>query len=99
MKPDTFETPVTILTGLGIPTPVKSVLQAYQLLMNWPVATRDRAHTIATNACLAALNGHVEAETARGLFVAFAERQDILAPDLDMLVAISGRSSSDPHIH
>lgn len=99
MKPDMFKTPVTILTGLGIPTPVKSVLHAYQLLMDWPAASRDRSHTIATNGCLAALNGHVETETARGLFVAFAERQDVLAPDLDMLVAIHGRSSSDPHIH
>ncbi|WP_421404588.1 DUF982 domain-containing protein [Agrobacterium fabrum] len=99
MKPDTFKTPVTILTGLGIPTPVKSVLHAYQILMDWPFACRDRAHSVATNACLAALNGHIEAETARGLFAAFAERQDVLAPDLDMLVAISGKSSSDPHIH
>jgi len=99
MKPDTFKTPVTILTGLDIPTPVNSVLQAYQMLMDWPVAGRDRAHSIATNACLAALNGHIEAETARGLFAAFAKRQDILAPDLDMLVAIRGRSSSEPHIH
>jgi hypothetical protein len=99
MKPDKFKTPVTILTGLGIPTTVETVLHAYQRLMDWPAANRDNAHAIATNACLAALNGHVDAETARGLFVAFAERQDVLAPDLDMLVAIRGRSSSDPHIH
>jgi hypothetical protein len=50
MKPDTFKTPVTVLTGLGIPTPVGSVSHAYQLLMDWPAASRDRAHTIATNA-------------------------------------------------
>ncbi|MBX5174608.1 DUF982 domain-containing protein [Rhizobium sp. NZLR1b] len=99
MKPDMFKTPVTILTGLGIPTPVKSVLHAYQLLMDWPAACRDRGHAVATNACLAALNGLVDAETARGLFAAFAERQDVLAPDLDMLVAIRGGTSSDPHIH
>ncbi|KQV80513.1 DUF982 domain-containing protein [Rhizobium sp. Root1220] len=99
MKPDTFKTPVTVLIGLGIPTPVKSVLHAYQLLMDWPAASRDGAHAVAANACLTALNGLVEAETARGLFVAFAERHDVLAPDLDMLVATCGRSSSDPHIH
>lgn len=99
MKPDMFRKTVTILTGLGVPTPVKSVLQAYQILMDWPVASRDGAHSVATNACLAALNGHIEPETARGLFKAFAERQDVLAPDLDMVLAIRGRSSSDPHIH
>jgi len=99
MKPDKFKKPVTILTGLGIPTTVASVLHAYQLLMEWPAANRDDAHAVATNACLAVLNGYVDAETARGLFVAFAERQDVLVPDLDLLVAIRGRSSSDPHIH
>ncbi len=35
MKPDMFEKPVTILLGLGIPTEVKSVMQAYQILMDW----------------------------------------------------------------
>ena len=30
MKPDMFEKPVTILLGLGIPTEVKSVMQAYR---------------------------------------------------------------------
>lgn len=98
MKPDMFEKPVTILTGLGFPTQVRSALQAYRLLCDWPAASRDRAHTVALNACHAALNGFVEAETARSLFVAFAERQDVLAPDLDALVAIRGRSKSDPHI-
>lgn len=98
MKPDTFKTPVTILTGLGIPTPVKSVLHAYQILTDWPALGQDRAHSIAKNACLAALNGHIEAETVRGLFAAFAVRQDVLVPDLDMLLAIRGRSSSEPHI-
>ncbi|MDW5315846.1 DUF982 domain-containing protein [Rhizobium sp. PL01] len=99
MKPDRFEKPVTILTGLGIPTPVRSVMQAYRVLCDWPEGHRDRAHTVALNACHAALNGIVEAETARSLFVAFAERQDVLAPDLDTLVAIRGRSKSDPHIN
>jgi hypothetical protein len=59
MKPDKLKTPVTILTGLGIPTTVETVLNAYQRLMDWPAASRDNAHAIATNACLAALNGHV----------------------------------------
>lgn len=30
-----FEKPVTILLGLGIPTEVKSVMRAYQILMDW----------------------------------------------------------------
>lgn len=33
MKPDMFEKPVTILLGLGIPTEVNLVMQAYQILI------------------------------------------------------------------
>jgi hypothetical protein len=47
MKPDMFETPVTILTGLGMPTQIRSVLQAYRFLLEWPKQTmtlRTQSH-------------------------------------------------------
>jgi hypothetical protein len=97
MKPDMFETPVTILTGRGIPTPVRSVTQAYRLLLEWAAPGRDRAHTIALNACKAALTGDIEAETARSVFVAFAERHDLLAPELTVAVILGNNRGSDPH--
>jgi hypothetical protein len=42
---------------------------------------------MALKACKAALAGEIEAETARGMFFAFAQRNDLLAPRLDEVVA------------
>jgi hypothetical protein len=97
MKPDQFETPVTVLTGLGLPTPVRSVIEAYRLLSEWPSLYRDPAHQVALKACKAALNREIETKTARSVFVAFAEKHDLLAPDLIIAPALSSTCGSDPH--
>ena len=97
MKPDMFEKPVTILLGLGIPTEVKSVMQAYQLLMEWR-STTDHSRELALKACKAAINGEIDAQTARAVFVAFAERHDLLAPEISGLIAQNSKRNSDPHI-
>ncbi len=81
MKPDVFKQPVTIFVGLGFPAKVRTVMEAYRHLAEWPETFRDPAHSIALKACTAALRGEIEAETARGLFVAFAEKHDLLAPE------------------
>ncbi|KRE02295.1 hypothetical protein ASE63_08015 [Bosea sp. Root381] len=86
MKNDLFERPVIILTGLGHPTAVSSVMEAYMFLADWPTSKRDPAHGFAMKACLAALRDEVEAETARGLFASWAERENILAPDLSPFI-------------
>ncbi|MBD9572831.1 DUF982 domain-containing protein [Ensifer sp. ENS08] len=83
MKPDMFERPVSILVGLGFPGEIRSVMDAYRLLVDWQAPSGDALHSVAIKACLAALRGEVEAETVRGLFVAFAERHHLLAPAMD----------------
>ncbi|AYM65770.1 MULTISPECIES: DUF982 domain-containing protein [Agrobacterium tumefaciens complex] len=98
MKPDMFRRPVTILVGLGFPAEVRSVMDAYRHLAEWPASLRDTAHSIALKACRAALRGEIEAETARGLFAAFAEKHDLLAPDTDVIAASSRRHDKDPHV-
>ena len=98
MKPDMFEQPVIILTGLGIPTPVRSVMHAYRLLLEWPGLDRDPTHAIAVKACKAAINGDIEAATARSVFVGFAEKHDLLAPEVSLAAAARSRYSSDPHM-
>lgn len=87
MEHNIFENPVTIIVGLGLPREVKTVLEAYAILNEWPPSKRNTAHTIAFNACKAALAGEIEADTARGMFLAFAQRNDLLAPRLDGMVA------------
>ena len=76
-----FEEPVSLFVGLGLPVQVRTVAEAYALLGEWPPSKTDPAHTMAIKACKAALSGKIEAQTARGLFVAFAHRHDLLAPE------------------
>jgi hypothetical protein len=97
MKPDTFEEPVVILLGLGIPTEVKTVMHAYQILMDWRQGD-DRARNLALNACRAALHGDVDPETARAVFAAFAEKHDLVAPQIDTILAGRQNHDSDPYI-
>lgn len=82
MKPDMFETPVTILTGLGMPTQIRSVLQAYRFLLEWPKTNHDAAHAVSLKACKAAIDGEIEPETACSIFVAFADNTTYLHPTL-----------------
>ncbi|MDM9646719.1 DUF982 domain-containing protein [Rhizobium sp. S163] len=98
MKPDMFKEPVSILVGLGFPAEIRCVLDAYRHLCEWPAASRDTAHSIALKACGAALRGEIEAETVRGLFVAFAEKHDLLASDAEILLASRRRRDRGPHI-
>ncbi|KQW34843.1 MULTISPECIES: DUF982 domain-containing protein [Ensifer] len=98
MKPDMFKEPVSILVGLGFPAEVRSVLEAYRYLSECPTSLRDTAHSIALRACGAALRGEIEAETARGLFAAFAEKHDVLTPDTKSIVAFRLPRDRDPHV-
>lgn len=98
MKPDMFREPVTILVGLGFPAEVHTVMDAYRHLAEWPASLRDAAHSMALKACSAALRGEIEAETARGLFAAFAEKHDLLAPGTDVIAASRRRYDRDPHV-
>ncbi len=98
MKPDMFRKPVTILVGLGFPAEVRTVMDAYRHLVEWPASMRDTAYSVALKACGAALRGEIEAETARGLFAAFAEKHDLLAPDTDVIAAAHVGRDRDPHI-
>ena len=79
---DDFERPVVILAGLGHPTAIASAMEAYIFLTDWPMSRRDLVHGFALKACLAAIRGDIEADTARGLFASWAEKHDLLAPDV-----------------
>jgi hypothetical protein len=73
-------------------------MDAYRHLVEWPASLRDTAHRVALKACGAALRGEIEAETARGLFAAFAEKHDLLAPDTNVIAAARLRRDRDPHV-
>lgn len=97
MDTNTFAKPVMILTGLGFPRTVRSIEEAHHVLLNSTDFKRDAAHTFALRACQAALAGKIETETARSLFVALAEKHDLLAPDVTAIAAFQKRRGNDPH--
>ena len=97
MDRHTFAKPVKILTGLGIPTTIRSVAEAHRILLDSTDFKRDAAHAFALKACQAALAGEIETETVRGLFVALAEKHDLLAPDITATAVFHKRRGNDPH--
>lgn len=90
---DGFERPVIILTAFGHPTAISGAMEAYMFLADYPPSRRDALHKMAAKACLAAVGGEIEADTARGLFASWAERNDILAPDVAAF-GVSGAKGS-----
>ena len=79
MQSAVFKHPVTILVGMGYPREIRSVFEAYQFLTDW--ASNSPEQRAALRACKATLVGDIDPETARGIFVAFAEKKDLLLPE------------------
>ncbi|RWM92789.1 MAG: DUF982 domain-containing protein [Mesorhizobium sp.] len=71
-----FEKPIRVWVGLGFPRQLNTVVDAYQFVADWRGNSPEQK--AAMRACKAALAGEIDAETARGVFVAFARRKDIL---------------------
>jgi hypothetical protein len=74
-----FETPIRVWVGLGFPRQLNTVVDAYQFANDWCGNSPEQRAAI--RACKAALTGEIDAETARGIFVAFARKKDILFED------------------
>jgi hypothetical protein len=69
-----FEEPIYLTVGIGVPVEVTSVEQAYALLNDWPSWRRGPHHSVAINACRAALAGDIEPDTAWSALDRFARR-------------------------
>jgi hypothetical protein len=79
-----FEKPVCVWVGLGFPRQLNTVVDAYQFVLDWCGNSPEQKAAI--RACKAALIGDIDAETARGVLVAFARKKDILVEEGDMPV-------------
>ncbi len=82
-----FEKPVRVWVGLGFPRQLNTVVDAYQFVLDWCGNSPEQKAAI--RACKAALIGEIDAETARGVLVAFARKKDILVEDGAMPPAAS----------
>ena len=74
-----FEKPIRVWVGLGFPRQLNTVVDAYQFASDWCGNSPEQKAAI--RACKAALVGDIDAETARGVFVAFARKEDVLIED------------------
>ncbi len=79
MLSQSFSTPVLVWVGLGYPRKLNTVADAYQFAMEWCGNSPEQRAAI--RACRAALAGDIDAETAKGVFVAFARKKDMLIED------------------
>ena len=86
-----FEKPVYVWVGLGFPRQLNTVVDAYQFAAEWCGNSPEQRAAI--RACKAALAGDVDAETARGIFTAFAKKKDILIEDTSIPHAAHGSPS------
>jgi len=91
-----FSSPVSVLKGIGIPTIVWTVGEAFDFLNEWPAFRRNAAYILAKNACKAALSGEVGVDLAEEAFRGFAKRSGILIEDVPARSgAIPGHSWTD----
>jgi hypothetical protein len=96
VSPKSFSVPITIIQGIGVPTTVRTVAEAYDILENWPQHRRNGAHTLAKNACRAALCGDIEIDLAEDAFRGFA-RRNLMLVDGAVLGALSNGPSLQRH--
>jgi hypothetical protein len=75
-----FDQSVPIFIGLGFPREVSTVLDAYDILIEWN-GIPDLDHSGAIEVCRKALNGKRNGKDARKAFEWFALNKGILAED------------------
>ena len=79
MLAKSFEKPIHVWVGLGFPRQLNTVVDAYHFAVDWCGNSPEQKAAI--RACKAALAGDIDAETASGVFAAFARRKDFLIED------------------
>ena len=84
-----FEKPVLVWVGVGFPRQLNTVFDAHQFARDWCGNSPEQRAAI--RACKAALAGEVDAETARGVFAAFARNKYILIEDETSLPTMGER--------
>ena len=78
---DVFRQPVLLMTEAGRPTLVDSVGAAQRFLDGLRRESFGADLAVALNACRAARNGEIDAETARATLAAFARRASLLVAE------------------
>jgi hypothetical protein len=87
MGSNRFEAPVRIYMGLNVARDFISPLQAYAFLNDLECDRTRAEYVAAKTACLQALRGDADVQTACDAFAEFADRMGILVPRWDDMAA------------
>lgn len=93
MLSQAFDEPIRVWVGLGFPRQLNSVVDAYQFATEYCGNSPEQRAAI--RACKAALIGEVDAETARGVFVAFAKKKGLM---VDEWIPYPLKGGNDHHV-
>jgi len=77
-----FQRPITVLVGLGVPRRLETAGDALAFLLEMPHRARDEAYEATVSCCRDALSGLAEAEQAYDIVSAFARRMGIYVEDV-----------------
>ncbi len=91
-----FDQPVAVFIGLGFPREVVSVIEAYDILIEWN-GIRDLDQTGAIEVCREALNGKRTGRDARLAFQQFALNKGILSEEVYSRAAATFRQEWSVH--
>lgn len=86
-----FEKPIRVWVGLGFPRQLNTVVDAYQFAADYCGNSPEQKAAI--RACKAALVGDIDAETACGVFEAFARKKGLIVDDWVPHVSSAERNS------
>ncbi|MGN6304275.1 MAG: DUF982 domain-containing protein [Mesorhizobium sp.] len=99
MNDPKFDQPVSVFVGLGFPREVSTVLDAYDILIEWN-GIPDLDHAGAIEVCRKALSGKRDGEDARKAFEGFALNKGILAEEAyDRAVDNLAHEWAIPRVH
>ena len=91
-----FDQPVAVFIGLGFPREVVSVIEAYDILIEWN-GIRDLDQTGAIEVCRESLNGKRTGRDARLAFQQFALNKGILSEEVYSRAAATFRQEWSVH--
>jgi hypothetical protein len=75
-----FNQPVSVILGLGFPRTIETVLDAYDVLLEWN-GIPDLDYHAAIDLCVKAIQGDAAPDDAREAFERFADNRGILSDE------------------
>lgn len=77
----TFDTPITVLVGMGFQRRLSNLIEGIGFLDDLPSSARDEAYDAALLTFRSASRGEIDLQTARDVFTGYARRHGVLVEE------------------